>query len=291
MLELTSGPLRLTLLPSCGGSIGRFDYRSGSDVIPILRPAPAEARHALECGCFPLVPFSNRIRGGTFEWQDKQIVLEPNMKGDPSPLHGQGWLAAWQVESSGPDRAVLVYRHDADAWPWDYEARIDYHLRPDRLAATLSCRNLSRDAMPCGLGFHPYFPCDAATLLQTGVDHVWTVDEHVLPVERVPATGRFALDGPICARDLDNGYDGWSGMARIRQPGRPFDLVLLSPGTSCFQVYSPPTGGLFVAEPVTHANDALSRPDPERAALGIRALEPGGEMRLAVEWVLEPAPL
>lgn len=287
MLELTSGPLHLTLLPECGGSIGRFDAWHRGERFPILRPAADNAGHALECGCFPLVPFSNRISGGTFIWNEEQIILEPNMKGDPSPLHGQGWLAAWQVESSRPDHAALVYRHAADEWPWNYEARIDYHLLADRLVSTLSCRNLSLGTMPCGLGFHPYFMCDAATHLETDGVHVWTVDEHVIPVERIPATGRFALDGPVCGRDLDNGYDGWSGVARIRQPGHPFDIQLSSPGVHYFQLYSPAAGGIFAAEPVTHANDALSRSDKERAMLGIRALGSGEEMSLSMDLVIE----
>src|SRR3546814_12197556 len=83
--------------------------------------------------------------------------------------------------------------------------------------------------MPCGLGFHPYFPCSTGTLLQTAVSHVWTIDENVLPVERVAATGRYALDGgTVCGRGLDNGYDGWSGLALISQPDAPFDLCMSS---------------------------------------------------------------
>ncbi|MBB6124193.1 aldose 1-epimerase [Sphingobium subterraneum] len=277
----------MTVLPEWGGSIGRLKYRRDDETFPLLRPAPDDAQHALACGCFPLVPFSNRIRGGTFVWQDRRIFLAPNMKGDPSPLHGQGWLVPWRVDSSGADRAILTYHHVADEWPWDYAARIDYHLHADRLVATLSCRNLSPDPMPCGLGFHPYFLCDATTRLETDVGHVWTVDEDVLPVERIPATGRFSLDGPVCGRDLDNGYDGWSGTARICEPGRPFDLILSSPAVPYFQLYSPPGGGIFVAEPVTHANDALSRPDGERAMLGIRALGAGEEMTLSMDLIVE----
>ena len=43
--------------------------------------------------------------------------------------------------------------------------------------------------MPCGLGQHPYFPCGPETRIDTQVADVWTIDEHVLPVEKVPADG------------------------------------------------------------------------------------------------------
>jgi aldose 1-epimerase len=47
-----------------------------------------------------------------------------------------------------------------------------------------------------------------------------------------------------------------------------------------FQLYSPPTGGIFVAEPVTHANAALNAPEEDWAELGMRVLEPGEQMKL-----------
>jgi aldose 1-epimerase len=135
--------------------------------------------------------------------------------------------------------------------------------------------------MPCGLGLHPYFPCSAGTRLATSVDHVWTVDDNVLPVARIAATGRYALDGgPICGRDLDNGYDGWNGRAEIETPGAPFRLILFSPDAPFFQLYSPGSGTLFVAEPVTHANAALNAPETEWGELGMTVLEPGETMSI-----------
>jgi aldose 1-epimerase len=135
--------------------------------------------------------------------------------------------------------------------------------------------------MPCGLGFHPYFHCGSQTRIQTEVGDVWTVDENVLPVARMPAEGRYAIaDAPVCSRDLDNGYDSWSGRAIFTDPGWPFELTLSSPEARYFQLYSPPQGGIFVAEPVTHANAALNEPEQDWFSLGIQLLEPGEEMAL-----------
>ena len=47
-----------------------------------------------------------------------------------------------------------------------------------------------------------------------------------------------------------------------------------------FQVYSPAQGGIFVAEPVTHANAALNAPESEWPELGMQVLAAGEEMRL-----------
>ena len=53
-----------------------------------------------------------------------------------------------------------------------------------------------------------------------------------------------------------------------------------SPDARFFQLYSPPAGGIFVAEPVTHANAALNAPEEQWPELGMRVLEPGEAMRL-----------
>jgi len=103
----------------------------------------------------------------------------------------------------------------------------------------------------------------------------------VLPVARMPAEGRYAIgDDPVCGRGLDNGYDGWSGRALLTDPDWPFEIELSSPQARYFQLYSPESGGIFVAEPVTHANAALNQPESDWARLGIQILEPREEMAL-----------
>lgn len=282
-IELTAGPLRLKLSPEIGGSIAGFEWNDGDQSWPILRRCPDPLKQVLDAASFPLVPYVNRIRDGSFIFRGRDVHLQPNMAGDPSPLHGQGWLNPWIVEQAGESSATLAYRHEAGEWPWAYEARQAFTLRDDRLSLDISCRNLSNEPMPCGLGLHPYFPCTARTTLDTGVEVAWTIDEKVLPVDRVPATGRFDLrDRRICGQDLDNGFGGWDGQATIADAAYPFDLELTSGDARFFQVYSPAMGGIFVAEPVTHANAALNEPEERWPDLGMRVLDPGASMNLSV---------
>ena len=148
------------------------------------------------------------------------------MAGDPSPLHGQGWLSPWAVERVGERAATLSFQHSAGEWPWVYEARQEFALDERGLSVTLSCRNLSDEPMPCGLGQHPYFGCGSETVLDTRVSHVWTIDEHVLPVEKVPAEGRFDLRRRrVCGQDLDHGFDNWGGLAWMNDPSWPYELA------------------------------------------------------------------
>ena len=287
---LSAGTLELGLSPSIGGSISAFEWLGDSAApTPILRGCNSFSPNVLEAGNFPLVPFVNRIRGGRFDFRGRSVALAPNMAGDPSPLHGQGWLAPWRVLSAGDRDAELGFVHGAGEWPWDYEARQAFALDERGLTLTLSCRNVSAEPMPCGLGQHPYFPCGERTVLDTAVTDAWEIDDKVLPTEKVPATGRFDLrQRKVCGQGLDHGFGGWGGRALLSDPDWPFTLAMSSPDADFFQLYSPAAGGLFVAEPVTHANAALNAPEAEWPELGMRVLAPGEAMSLAMRVEVTP---
>lgn len=279
---LASGSLSLQLAPARGGGIASFDCCAVSDgKKPIFRPLDELETSPVALASFPLVPFVNRVRGGAFSFRGRRVTLARNMPPDPSPLHGQGWLAAWEVERSAGDRAELVYRHEPGEWPWAYEARQIFELDEDGLSLDLTCTNRSDEPMPCGLGQHPFLPCTDATRLDTGVESVWTIDDKVLPVEQIPAVGRYDLsDRLVCGQGLDHGFGGWSGRATVSDPNLPFRIEMSSPDARFFQLYSPASGGLFVIEPVTHANAAMNEPEERWPELGLRVLEPGERMTL-----------
>jgi aldose 1-epimerase len=282
MISITAAGYELVLAPEIGGSVARFT-RGNSQ---ILRGCDAP-EGPLDCGCFPLVPYCNRIRDGAFLFRGKRVEIARNMAGDPSPLHGDGWLGPWNVESQSESSACLFFAHEPGQWPWAYESRQTFRVSESGLEAEITCRNLSVEPMPCGLGFHPYFPCDAQTRIDTAVERVWEVDGKVLPTGIAPTTGRYALDGqPACGRGLDNGYGGWGGEMRLTA-GDGAVTRMSSPDAAFFQIYSPPAGGLLAAEPVSHANAAMNEPEERWAELGLRVLEPGETMRLRMRLGLE----
>jgi aldose 1-epimerase len=246
-----------------------------------LRKYHSPLEKVLDAGCFPLVPYVNRIRGGIFTFRGRTIHLQPNMAGDPSPLHGQGWLNPWTVERQDQTSALLAFHHERGEWPWAYEARQEFTLDERGFSVRLTCSNIDSEPMPCGLGEHPYFDCGPETRIDTSVDCAWTVDAHVLPIERVAAEGRFDLrNRSVCGQDLDNGFGGWGGTARMSDPDWPYELRMTSPQAKFFQLYSPRDGGIFVAEPVTHANAALNEAESKWSEFGLRVLEPGQTMGL-----------
>ena len=164
-----------------------------------------------------------------------------------------------------------------------------FSLNEQGQTLVLTCRNLSSEPMPCELGQHPYFPCGPETQIDTEVTSAWTIDDKVLPVDKVPAEGRYDLrDRLVCGQDLDNGFGGWGGEARMIDPDWPYEVWLTSPDAHFFQLYSPSDGGIFVAEPVTHANAALKAPEQQWPELGMRVLGTHEEMSLTMRIDVTP---
>ena len=66
-LELRAGRLRLALCPALGGSIAGLWWGD----VPVLRSTEAaELKAARLSGCYPLVPYSNRVGYRRFSWQE-----------------------------------------------------------------------------------------------------------------------------------------------------------------------------------------------------------------------------
>jgi aldose 1-epimerase len=278
---LRAGALETGVAPAVGAGITHFSAHIEGHTFHLLRPAPDSFEEVRRSACFPLVPFSNRVREGAFEFQQQRVQLPPNMPGQKHPMHGIGWRRSWQLTTHDDTHAELVLRHEASEWPWSFEARQRIDLDEHGLTLSLSVRNLSQHPMPAGLGFHPYFLCDEHTTLDARTRRVWLTDDELMPTQRQRVNGRYLLrNRPMLEQTLDNGYEGWSGHAII--DWGPIALRMSAPSTHFFQCFSPrpnagiyaPEGwGVFAAEPVTHANAALNRPTSEWSAAGLRILQ------------------
>ena len=270
MIALRSGGAVLDLLPEVGGAVSRFSV-DGADV---LRAAPARTQDVLQTGCFPLVPFANRIANGLFDFGGETIRLPRNFGDHPHVLHGQGWQSRWHVETLGQSTAQLSFDHAAGVWPWRYSARQSFELTPHSLHIGLAILNLDSRAMPVSLGFHPYFLRLPQTRLQADVKGVWLSDEPGIPTRRA-APSHFldlAKGAPLAAAPfVDHCHFGWSGKATIEQPDQGRELRFsASPELDFLHCYVPTDANYFCVEPVSAMPDAFHHRDFPN---GLRALQ------------------
>lgn len=227
IIDLQEGALSARISTS-GGVLLHYSWARDDRTIPLLRPAASDA-DALSSACYPLVPFGNRVRGNHFTFQGRNYSLRPNTRWDPHYLHGDGWLAEWDILSQSVSGARIGFRHRADGTSYSYDAEQSFILTAGGLELHLRVENTGDEALPYGLGWHPFFPLTQRTTLLAKAERFWTETEGWLPGERadIPADLDFSRAAALPQRWINNGFEGWSGHARISWPetGTALDLT------------------------------------------------------------------
>jgi len=285
LYSLQQGALRLLVSPR-GGVIEGFWHQD----TPLLRPG-RQSGVAVESSCFPLVPFGNRVSGNAFSWQGKTYRLEPNVDWDSHYLHGDGWLNDWQLVGQEEDSLTLGFQQQHGVYR--YRARQHFHLSATALTVTLTVTSEAEEALPFGLGWHPYFPLTEETRLQAKASGYWLEREQWLAGEyqdTLPESLDFTRPSPLPRRWVNNGFAGWNGEATIRQQGYGLRLRT-EPAAPCYFVFiSDPAFDkgyafdFFCIEPMSHAPDDHHR----LQASSLVPLQPGES--LSQTMVLEFVP-
>ncbi len=277
MLALESGDYTLSIDPARGGAIMAFAWRGQ----PIFRPGVGSG--ILDTASFPLVPFSNRIKNGRFSASGFDVTLQPNFPGSehPHPLHGFGWLDRWDSVFADHTTAHLTHNHSAPDWPWPYSASQRFTLTDDGLLMELSVKNLGQSQMPCGLGFHPQFPCNRQTRLHALHTAEVIVDDDCLPIGRRQSNGAIDFWGgkPIASRTVDTAYLNRDGPIVIQWPDRGLEAEIEPcPALRHTVIYTPADASFFCAEPVSHTTNSFnaSADDSDHVML-----EPGEEFAVS----------
>jgi aldose 1-epimerase len=298
-VHLQAANYTLTLYPEIGGSIGQFTWR-GVDLFRPMTDAAIAAKSSEGAGCFPLFPFSNRIRNGHFRFDGRDIYLPRNTSG-PHVEHGHGWQRLWDVIEQDVAGATVAFTHDPikdGTGPFAYRAEMRFALSAAGLAVTLSAENLGDRAMPFGCGMHPYFPRTPRSRLTAAVNGFWETDDEVMPTRHASVPKHLDLARGIAMQDVvvDNVFTGFKGDAEIAWPEANTELTLKAdPAFAQMVLYVPDraiqaseaAAGIppyFCAEPVSNITDAFNL----SGETGMIVLAPGQSFSGAIHFSARP---
>lgn len=283
---------RLGVVPLLGGAVAAWQLERLEGPLDLWRPWDEASPDLYRLASFPIVPWSNRISGGGFTQEGHFHPVKPNRAGEPYPIHGDGWLQAWQLSRPADDTIVMTLESKCfDGNPHAYGAVQTLRLVEGGLDQELRVRHLGLEPMPYGLAVHPYFPRTPLTRITGKVGGVWLCGNDPLPVahtEDFPPGWNLNEGVQAHGSLIDNGFTGWGGQARITWPELGLELSVSMPnfeldgGPSqhfCL-IYRPPVGDAFCFEPISHPIDAFhlaGRP-------GLRVLNQGEEFSLNIEW-------
>jgi aldose 1-epimerase len=152
LLTIGAGALEVDIAAEAGGRIAQVRFEG---VEQLVGHGGDGADAAIAWGCYPMVPWCGRIRGGRFGFDGRSFRLPVNL-GDHA-IHGVGFLLPWRVVTHGLRHATLELALPADhRWPFGGTARQRIDVRGTVLELELSV-TAGDQAMPASIGWHPWF--------------------------------------------------------------------------------------------------------------------------------------
>jgi aldose 1-epimerase len=278
-IELRYGDHIVRVAPGAGGIITLFATQRDNTLMHWMRPSPPEAveqRDFLQSSSFPLVPWCNRIEGGTALFEGVRLNLEAD-PGFPHPLHGLGRKREWDTEVVDATSVTMSFAHLGGAWPWAFRATQRLSLDSDGLQIDLTVENNHSGPMPVGIGHHPYFVCNDKTVLTATVEQRWLSNDELLPQVLVGDALADALKAGVRAGDIvaDAVFSGWNRSASLRYPDRGASLEISGDERFPFLHLYRAVGGDFICvEPVSNVTNWLNL-DADISAIGGHVLDPG----------------
>lgn len=261
--EITAGDVTATVT-EVGAGLRAFSAGGR----PYVESFPVDRRPPRGAGTV-LVPWPNRTAGGRWTWNGGTQQLSLSEPAAGNAIHGLLRHTFYDVVERSPAAITLAARvAPQNGWPVPLATRVRYAVSADGLAVTHTVVNAGVDAVPFGIGAHPYVRAgDAAT----DDCHLRLAATTALPLEKGLPTGAArpgGFDAGLAGAELDHAFGGCVPAGgdtlvrhRLTGPGGGVELWA-DPDFRWVQVFTPddhPDRGRAVAvEPMTCPPDALN---------------------------------
>lgn len=240
----------ISVRPDLGGCVEALRF-CGVDVL--RSSSPGSLSNVRLSGCYPLVPFSNRVAQAQLVWNGTSHPLVKNFPGEEHSIHGVGWKRPWEVLDVQSDSCMLCLEHRADsAWPFAFDASQTFRLHGNELTMLLSITNQSPHAAPVGLGWHPYFVKRAQSHVQFTAQGLWGMGDDKLPTTLQPSCG---LNQRCADLAVDNCFEQWSGQALLTDERM---RLKIESDVKRLVVFTNSDKDFIAIEPVSHVNNAMN---------------------------------
>ena len=161
-----------------------------------------------------LVPFPNRLKFGTYEWDEKEYRFFLNDAITQNALHGFLMHQKMEITQSSltKEHAVVssayAYDGNVEGYPFSFLFEVTYLIKePNVFEVEMTFQNKSDTTIPVGLGWHPYFRLedDINNLkLKMPASQMIGVDEYMIPTGKRYDYDDFETLKPLNATILDN---------------------------------------------------------------------------------------
>ncbi len=236
-----------------------------------------------------LFPFPNRLRDGQYSWMGKDYNFPVNNAASGNAIHGfvrQEAFEVVRIELTTENAEItcrLDYRGHHSWYPFPFVLDVTFSMTTrNEFNVAFFLKNRHTEAIPVGLGWHPYF-----RLTDRAADHrlhlppctMVEVDERMLPTGRRNTFDAFVHETLLGDTALDNCF-------HVEESHPLYHLSLSSGGHALsvaasrdlfpyFQVFTPPHRESIALEPMTCNVNAFQNGD------GLVSVPHGGDWTAA----------
>lgn len=147
-LSIQDQDLELTVLKDDAARIQSLKFKG----VEILRQHNPQSK-AFQYGCFPMIPWVGRMKGGDIAFKDQKYHLYQN-KGQ-NAMHGMAHFEDWQLVAYKPNFVKFSFQV-GEPWPWPCQAEQTLELKENKLFMQLKL-TCERGEFPVDAGWHPWF--------------------------------------------------------------------------------------------------------------------------------------
>ena len=286
-------------------AVGNMAYEilaGGRNILWFPDGSPAKLRAQRTFSAIPfLAPWANRIDGESYWVNGRQFRLDAglgNLRLDKAglPIHGLlNFSGAWKLAATEADQGSAWATSKLEFWrhpelmaqfPFAHTITMTHRLADGEVAVETAIENLSADAMPVAVGYHPYFQLHDAPRDQWRVHLAarqrLALNERSIPTgERQPA--RYDDPQPLAGMQFDDVFTDLvrdaDSRARFWFEGRRERVtVTYGPKYKVAVVFAPPGRDFLCFEPMAAATNAFNL---AHAGLDgeLESIPPGGEWR------------
>jgi len=300
LIDASSG-VEVSILPSIGNRAYEMKVH-GKNILYFPIADLSQAQRAPGLNGIPfLAPWANRLDEQAFWANGKKYPFNMtlgNVRG-PIPIHGLlSGSGFWHVTGVAADAqsahvtSKLEFWKYPDLmaqWPFAHEYEMTYRLADGVLEVQVTVTNLSAEAMPISLGFHPYYRIPDVSRDE------WTLHlparKMIVADQRLIASGEFQPNNlpdplPLRANNLDTGFTGLerdaNGRAHlwIESGGKKVE-VMIGPKYPVALIWDPPapsgeTRDFVCIEPMAGLTNAVNL-NHEGKYSDLQSVPPGGK--------------
>lgn len=221
-----------------------------------------------------LFPFANRIKDGSYSFNDNNYQFEINQKEEHNAMHGLVYNKTFEIlgeiVSEHQASVILEYKESnaTQGFPYTYSIQLKYTLKNDGLNLNVSVKNTDTKAFPFTLGWHPYFVSNNLyeSRLKFDSNKKLILDKRMLTIGVEDFENKEIFE--VKDKKLDDCFILNSNTIKFETPS--YDLEINSSSDETFlQIFTPPRANTIAIEPTTGVSDSFNN------KMGLQVLKSG----------------